>query len=209
MRRLVTGLVVAVLGGLTACGSNDQTGLRQEDWATIGAYQQQVSSLDTKVAVLFTVIPTAEPATPAPPFGQAWTVEVVAVTEAASYPDYTTDSNSGVTLEARGIFLALRLNVVNASQQPVSQFPWWDLRLLDEQGRTFSPNKPATTSYVIAETHISESRPDEYQPGLGYDEAVVFDVPQDAADLALTAEDGSLDVPVPAPAPASPGAGSG
>src|SRR4051812_45183373 len=35
MRRLVIGLAVAVLGGLAACGSDDQTGLRQDDWATI------------------------------------------------------------------------------------------------------------------------------------------------------------------------------
>jgi hypothetical protein len=209
MRRLVFGLVCVVLGGLTACGSSDQSGLRQEDWATIGAYQQQVTSLGTQVAVLFTAIPTAEPATPELPFGQSWTVGVATATEAASYPDYTTQSSSGLTLEARGIFLALRLNVVNATLQPVSQFPWWDLRLRDRQGRTFSPNKAATQSYVIVETHVSESRPDEYQPGLSYDEAVVFDVPKEAADLSLTAGDGSLNVSIPAPTPASPGAGSG
>jgi hypothetical protein len=122
-----------------ACGSSEQRGLRQEEWATIGGYQKDVTDMETQVSALFTPIPSPAPA-----------------------------------------------------------------RLQDDEVRIFSPDQDATTSCVVAETDIAENRPDECQPGLGDDEAAVFDDPIDTTTFSLAAADGSPKVRLPAPLPASP-----
>jgi len=190
-------LVAVILTTMSACGSTRESGLRPDDWATIGAYHQEVQSLKTQVATLLTAVPTPVPATPVPPFGQAWQVSVLDVRIAPSFPDFTSKANQGLTLEARGQFLAIRLTVVNAGFEPVQRFPWWTLRLRDPQGRVFTPDRGATTSFVIAETSIRERRPEAYQPGLPYEEAVVFDVPPGQHQFVLVSADQTFDLPLP------------
>ena len=196
-RRLVLGWFgVGFLTLLAACGSESERGLSPEEWATVSAYQQEVVRLETQVAALFTAIPTEAPATPTVPIASAWNVAISGVTRATSYPNYATESDAPLTLEARGVFLAIRLDVVNAGLQPVEQFPWWTLRLHDGAGRTFTPQENATASYVVAEAGIV--KPEEYQPGVVYDEAVVFDVPPEARDFTLRSADGTLSLNLPA-----------
>lgn len=180
---------------LAACGSGARRGESADDWATISAFQQQVTELETQVAVLSTFVPTVARSTPSPPFAEAWTVAVSGVMRTQSYPNYSTEIDAPLALEARGVFLAIKLKVANAGLQPVRRFPWWNLRLRDGMGRTFSPQVDATMSYVIEE---GIRRPEEYQPGLVYDEAVVFDVPPTASGLVLRTEDGTLSLSLPA-----------
>lgn len=189
-------LVAVVLTTMSACGSASNSGLRSEDWATIGAYHQEVQSLKTQVATLLTTVPTLAPATPVPPFGQAWLVSIVDLRVEPSIPDFTSEANQGLTLEARGQFLAIRMVVTNAGFEPVQRFPWWNLRLRDPEGRIFTPDRGATTSF-IAETSIRERRPEAYQPGLPYEEAVVFDVPPDQRQFVLVSADQTFALPLP------------
>jgi hypothetical protein len=184
--------LVALLAG---CGSGATRGESADDWATFAAYQQDVTELETQVAVLSTFVPTVALSTPSPPFSEAWTVAVSGVMRTQSYPNYSTQIDAPLTLEARGVFLTIKLNVVNAGLQPVRPFPWWNLRLRDDMGRTFSPQVDATMSYMVEE---GIRRPEEYQPGLVYDEAVVFDVPPTASGLVLRTEDGTLNLSLPA-----------
>ncbi|MBA3413684.1 MAG: hypothetical protein H0U10_00465, partial [Chloroflexia bacterium] len=160
------------------------------DWATIGAYQQDVHDLETQVALLATAVPTAAPATPVVPFAEAWSVSIGGITRAASYPSSSAQAGDSLTIEARGVFIAVRLEVTNESLMPVNRFPWWTLRLRDDAGRTFTPQEEATDAYAAGEGAIG--RPETYQPGLVYDEAVVFDVPAEATGLALRSADNSL-----------------
>ncbi|HEX5498748.1 MAG TPA: hypothetical protein VFX03_05955, partial [Thermomicrobiales bacterium] len=82
----------------------------------------------------------------------------------------------------------------------------------DGSGRLFTPQEGATSAYVASDRELD--RPEAYQPGLTYREAVVFDVPPTASGWRLQAADSSLDVPLPpfAQAPgalgATPAAGS-
>ncbi len=191
-------LVAVILTTMSGCGSTRESGLRSEDWATIGAYHQDVQSLKTQVATLLTTVPTPVPATPVPPFGEAWRLEILDIRVASSFPNYSSEADQGLTIQARGQFLAIRMHVTNAGFAPVQRFPWWNLRLRDSQGRIFTPHRNATTSFVVAETKIREQRPEEYQPGLPYEEAVVFDVPIDQDRFTLVAADDTFALPLPA-----------
>ncbi|MER3436607.1 MAG: hypothetical protein C4346_02725 [Chloroflexota bacterium] len=191
-------LVAIILATMSGCGSTRESGLRSEDWATIGAYHRDVQSLKTQVATLLTAVPTPVPATPVPPFGEAWRLEILEIRIASSFPNYSSDADQGLMIEARGQFLAIRMHVTNASRAPVPRFPWWNLRLRDSQGRIFTPHRDATTSFVVAETTIREQRPEEYQPGLPYEEAVVFDVPLDQDNFTLVSADDTFALTLPA-----------
>jgi|SRR5581483_5568458 len=197
-RRLALGWFgVPALAVLVGCGADAGRGLSSDEWATIGAYQQEVSVLQTQVGAVITAVPTPAPATPAGPLGAGWQVTIAKATRT----DRLIDPASPTPVQARGVYLVLRLNVVNAGLTPVTRFPWWNLRVRDGTGRLFTPQQGATVTY--AATAADLDRPEAYQPGLTYRAAVVFDVPATATGLRLQAQDGSLDLPLPAAAQAN------
>jgi hypothetical protein len=194
-RRLAFGwfglLVLALLAG---CGPGGTGGMTARDWATVGAYQDQVTQLQTQTSVLLTAVPRA---TPEPALGKGWQVTVTTATRRPSLPDQA----AAGPMQARGVYVVLRLSVVNAGLQPAARFPWWNLRLRDGGGRLFTPQEGATLAFIADDRELD--RPDSYQPGLTYREAVVFDVPPAATGWRLQADDGSLDLPLPAMASAA------
>jgi hypothetical protein len=201
-RRLALGWFgFPVLALLVGCGPGGTGGMTARDWATVGAYQDQVTQLQTQTSVLLTAVPHA---TPEPALGKGWRVTIESATRRPSLPGPT----AAAPLHARGVYVVLRLDVVNAGLQPVTRFPWWNLRLRDGAGRLFTPQEGATLAYVASDRDLD--RPESYQPGLAYREAVVFDVPPAASGWRLQADDGSLDLPLPTmsnagtPPPATP-----
>ena len=213
MRRAVLfgWLGAGLLAILAGCGGGAGGGMTTEEWATVGAYHEEVSTtrrevgaLNTQVAALFTAVPTNQPATPAVPFAQAWSVAVAGVERELRYPNPATPVADPPVVEAQGAFLAVRLAVSHAAPEPIPRFPWWSLRLDDGAGHTFTPQEEATEAFVAA---AGLRRPEAYQPLLVYDEAVVFDAPAGfGADAAtLRSADGTLALPLPAvPAPTAP-----
>jgi hypothetical protein len=189
-RWLVGWFGVGLVALLTACGSGATGGMNSNDWATIGAYEQGVTELETQVAVLVTTVPTPAPATPGVPFAEAWTVGIERVERGASFPNPLDEGDAPPIIEARGVFLAIRLTATNDTLDPAARFPWWSLRLRDDEARTFTPQEEATAAYVAGDAGLR--RPESYQPGLTYDEAVVFDVPVNAERLTLRSADDSL-----------------
>jgi hypothetical protein len=192
MRRrwLVGWFGIGLVALLTACGSGATSGMNPDDWATIGAYEQGVTELETQVAVLVTAVPTPAPATPGVPLAEAWTVGIERVERGASLPNPLAEGDVSPIVEARGEFLAIRLSVTNDTLDPVARFPWWSLRLRDDEARTFTPQEEATAAYAAG--YAGLHRPESYQPGLTYDEVVVFDVPVNAERLTLRSADDSL-----------------
>ena len=187
--------VLCVLGAvLAACGTDDSSGLRPDDWATIGAYEQNVVDLNTQVAVLMTTVPTAAPATPQPPFATAWKIEVADQFAAQSFPDPNVDGNEPPDFKARGSYLVIEVAATNITQRPITRFPWWQMRLVDAQGRLFTPDTEATDAFVATRTDVR--KPNEYQPSLTYSEVVVFDVPGDLAQPVLGSADETLNLPL-------------
>jgi hypothetical protein len=198
--------VLCILGAvLAACGSDDSSGLRPDDWATIGAYEQHVVELNTQVAVLLTTVPTVAPATPQPPFATAWKIEVAEQFTTQSFPDPNVDGGESPDFKARGSYLVIELRATNITQRPIGRFPWWQTRLVDAQGRLFTPDTDATDAYVATRTDVR--KPNEYQPSLSYSEVVVFDVPSDLANPILGSADETLNLPllavptIPTPTP--------
>ncbi|HEU0114961.1 MAG TPA: hypothetical protein VFQ80_09800 [Thermomicrobiales bacterium] len=195
-KRLALGWVgFPVLALLVGCGPGGTGGMTARDWATVGAYQDQVTQLQTQTSVLLTAVPRA---TPEPALGAGWKVTIATATRRPS----VADPSAAAPLQARGVYVVLRLAVVNAGLEPAARFPWWNLRLRDAAGRLFTPQEGATLAYVASDRELD--RPEAYQPGLTYREAVVFDVPPDASGWRLQADDGSLDLAVPMANAASP-----
>ena len=112
-------------------------------------------------------------------------------------------ADAGPMLEAHGVFLAVNLEVTNAGLEPIDRFPWWQLRLRDDKGRVFTPQTDATASYEASQQ--PRQRPEDYQPGIAYDEVVVYDVPPGAGAFTLESEDGTLNVPLPPSDPSALG----
>lgn len=192
-------VLAACLIVLGSCGTTTDRGLRSQDWATIGAYQQQVTDLQSRVAVLITAVPTNPPATPTVPFNDGWTVQIAKMSTAPAFPNGNDDPDEPATIEAVGVFLALDLVVVNQQFTPAAQFPWWQLRLRDQAGHIFTPVRAATAGYATDKRNIV--RPEQYQPILEYPQAVVFDVPPTLSGVTLTSADGTLAVALPGPIP--------
>ena len=188
---------------LVACGSDSRPGLGPEDRATIGANQEQVAEIQTQVAALITAVPSARPATPVASFEQSWDVVVEGVTLTPSFLAATAEAGGDTVVEAHGTFLAVHLEVTNLGLVPFDRFPWWDLRLYDERGRMYTPQREATANFVASQSTIR--KPDDYQPGIVYDEAVVFDVPPEARGFVLASTDGTVGGPLP---PATDGGGT-
>ncbi len=193
--------LVGLVGTLVGCGSSGRDDLRAESWATITTQQQQVVALQTQVAGIEAIVRPSSPPPEMMDFGRVWTVEVAAIERTSEFPRLTPSESGRTTVVARGIFVVVRMNVVNVSTEPVNSFAWWDLRLEDNTGRTFSPNELATESFVTARSDIRENQPDEFQPRLVYEQGVVFDVPADEVELTLRSDDGTLTVPLLASTP--------
>jgi hypothetical protein len=148
------------------------TATREAELAELAALQTQVADLQTQVAEACAE-PTATPEpTPVPPapagqpvtYAGDWTVVVGAAT-----PRPTIE-----TATAKGIFLELALTVTNNSGQ-ARTFPFYDLVLIDAQGRTFVVDPAATTLFDVDwGTPINPSLPSELH--------LVFDVAADAGE---------------------------
>lgn len=183
---------VAWLGSTSTAQTGDTTD------ATVAALQTEVAELRSTVATYQTVHPLfAEDETEDPPLAATWRVEVLGVETYDSYPDYD-DNGTRVSVKARGKIVAVRLAVTNTDNKPADYFPSQNLLLEDAQGRTFSYDSDATSSYVVFQTDIYDNQPDgDLQPGLTYEEALAFDVPTDVKDLALVSEDGGVRIALP------------
>ncbi len=188
----LAGLAVSLVG----CGAGSRDDLRAEGWATITSQQDQVVALQTQVGAIEAVVLPGSPQPAEVDFARVWAVDVASLEHAAELPRLTPSESGRTTVVAHGVFVVVRMNVVNVSNQPVDTFAWWDLRLEDNAGRIFSPNEHATESYVTIKSDIRENQPDEFQPGLTYQQAVVFDVPPDQVEFFLRSEDGTLIVPL-------------
>ncbi len=174
--------------------------------ATVSALQTEVADLQSTITAYETLLPlligdvaevdaTAEVE---PPLTSKWRVEVTGVAELGGYPDYDDDGDR-VWVEARGKIVAVRLAITNVDTQPVSFFSNQDLLLEDDQGRRFSYDGDATSSFLVIQTDIYDNQPDgDFQPGLTYEDAIAFDVPTDAENLALVSADGSVRIALPA-----------
>ncbi len=193
----LVGLVVTLVG----CGSSGRDNLRAEGWATITSQQEQVVALQTQVGAIEAIVRPSSPQPAEMDFARVWAVEVASIERAAEFPRLTPSESGRTTVVAHGVFVVVRMNVVNVSTQPMDSFAWWDLRLEDTTGRTFSPNEQATESYVTTKSDIRENQPDEFQPGLTYQQAVVFDAPVDQVQFTLGSDDGTLMVPLTVPMP--------
>ena len=173
-----------------------------------GDVQQQVDALSTQVSALTTRVARLEgqrgsgrpptsvaqaPAAAPTPTATAVKMQTVGLNEIADgvsswnflatgteerYEIYTDE-----VLTPRGLFLIVQLEVTNVGNE-ASEFPWRDFRIIDGQGRVFSPNEDATIGYTVYE--LGSSTADELQPGLTYYFPIVFELPPDAADLVFT-----------------------
>jgi hypothetical protein len=202
-RPLLGGLVLLAL--LAGCGlGSDQPRPGSGDAATRTALHGEIGALQGRVASAEAALPPEERATPLLPLAQAWRVGIAGVERVGSIPNYATTSGAPLTLVARGVFVVAHLQLVNTGTQAATQFPWWNLRLRDRLGRTFSPDEDATVSYGIADPAVRRARQAAtYKPGVVAPGAVVFDVPGDAVGVLLTSADGTLHRPLPV-APATP-----
>ncbi|HET7094263.1 MAG TPA: hypothetical protein VFI22_12305, partial [Thermomicrobiales bacterium] len=172
-------------------------GLNRSEEATIGAYLRAAADLQTQVAVAVTALPTAERGAPPAPFAQAWSVGVRSVEEVTSLPNYSSQSGDALTIEPRGAFVIVRLAVAYTGSRGSGSFPWWNLRLRDGAGRTFTPQATATASYAVADPDVRRSRQSgKYRPGAIYDEGVVFDVPSNSDELSLRSADNTFSVAI-------------
>jgi hypothetical protein len=208
VRPLLGGFVLLAL--LAGCGlGSDQSRPGSGDAATRTAAAGEVGALQGRVASAEAALPAEERATPIVPLAQAWRVGLAGVERVGSIPNYATESAAPLTLEARGVFVVVHLQLVNVGPTTAARFPWWDLRLRDASGRTFSPDQDAAVSYGVADPAVRRARQAaKYQPGVVYPGAVVFDVPGDAVGVLLTSADGTLRLPFPVAA-ATPGATAG
>ncbi|MDP9473605.1 MAG: hypothetical protein M3Q71_23585 [Chloroflexota bacterium] len=125
-----------------------------------------MTALQTQVDELEALIDASTPTSDPVDFAAVWQVEVTGREHAAEYPRLTPSASGREALQARGQFLALRLTVVNLSNRPAKSFPWWDLRLADGTGRIYSPDLPATQSYMLTQSTIREDKPAAFQPDL-------------------------------------------
>ncbi len=172
-------------------------GLSRGEEATIGAYLQQADDLQTRIAVATTALPTSERGNLPVPFAQAWNVGVRSVDRLTSLPNYSTKSGDPLTIEPHGEFLVVRLAVAAASSRAGGTFPWWDLRLQDGGGRTFTPQSAATASFAMTDPGVRDARASgARRSGAVHDEGVVFDVPPNLSHLTLRSDDNtfSLDI---------------
>ncbi|HEX5500355.1 MAG TPA: hypothetical protein VFX03_14045, partial [Thermomicrobiales bacterium] len=99
------GLLLLAL--LVGCGPGSTGGMTARDWATVGAYQDQVADLQTQTSVLLTAVPHA---TPEMPLGQGWQVAIATAARRSSL----SDPNAADPSQAHGVYIVLRLAVVNA-----------------------------------------------------------------------------------------------
>jgi uncharacterized cupredoxin-like copper-binding protein len=102
------------------------------------------------------------------------------------------ESSAFGSISPHGKFVVVYLEVTNDGLEADS-FPYYDLALKDGAGRKYTSQQNATISVQIEEL---DETTDDYQPGLTYTTAIVFDVPLDAEDFTLTSEDDAFTLPV-------------
>jgi hypothetical protein len=84
---------------------------------------------------------------------------------------------------AAGVFLYLRLTVVNTDDQPAA-FPFDGLVVVDSRGTSYFPHGAATAETMTFDFGIEVD--DQFAPGAPTNIAVAFDIPTDATGLILT-----------------------
>lgn len=159
------------------------------------AMQTAVADLQTRVAALEIGVatpagtPFATPVALASPaaaegsdLGTAvragdWEITVTSTEESQGFEGIFEQQTS------RGVYIVVRMSLKLAANAPFA-FPYNDLVLMDEAGRTFSLDADATSDWLIQNTDLTLYS--ELQPGLPYEVVALFDVPPDAAGLVLT-----------------------
>ena len=96
------------------------------------------------------------------------------------------------TVEAIEQFASVLLTVRNTGTTPVSLAG--ALLLIDEEGRTFTPNVMATAAVALRDDSRFDGLSFELQPSIATNLVVVFDVPQEASGLRLRLLGGYVDV---------------
>lgn len=102
---------------------------------------------------------------------------------------------TNAVISPRGVFVALSLKFTNLSNDPVSGWDDYDVLLRDEKGRALSPDNDA--SFALTEqrgifVYV-------FQPGLPYEQVLVYDVAPDAKTFAAEIKHTTIHVPLGQP----------
>ena len=173
--------------------------------ATIGAYETRVSDLERRLddqrATLQALTPP--PGTPTPqPFATRWRVEITGEPELRS----AVGRQDGLTpVAADGVFLVVPIRVTNLTPEPASFNPVEMVEVVDRDGRRFEVDARASDATYLLDLGLDPSFAPR-QPGIPYDDVLVFDVPEAAEGFVLESVGGGLSLPLE-PRPAATPAG--
>lgn len=96
--------------------------------------------------------------------------------------------------DANGIYLVVYLDVANVTDSPAA-FPYDTFQVEDGRGRSFSYDSTGTI-YFISDAFDGASPFDQFQPGIIYSTAVVFDVPVDSTGFTLSTSRNDFEAPL-------------
>jgi hypothetical protein len=162
----------------------------------------------TPPIVQLTATPTAEAGAPAfcqrtaswtpsaalPLYSTQWGIQINEVrveTEAVVQIDETARFTASPT--PGSLYVTVFLSVTNVSTNVLAEFPQIDLRLFDDQGRTYEFNAGLTAPWFL----VLDAPLANWEPGGTYHAAAVYQIPDDAKPAGLVAADGSLCVGLP------------
>ena len=116
-----------------------------------------------------------------------WEVTVTGTEQRAEVDVLLQDEPS----KARGIYQLVFMTVTNTANT-ADHFPFDDLILTDNGGRSFTNFNDATLAVRV---EVNDPVGD-FQPGLEYQTAIVFDVPTDTVPVSLGSADGQLSISI-------------
>ncbi|MDP9364449.1 MAG: DUF4352 domain-containing protein [Chloroflexota bacterium] len=173
--------------------------------ATIEAYETRVGGLERQLEeqrATFQAL-TPPPGTPTPePFATRWQVEIIGETELRS----AVGRQDGLTpVAADGLFLVVPIRVTNLTPEPASFNPVGAIEVVDGDGRRFEVDPRASDATYLLDLGLDPSFAPR-QPGIPFDDVLVFDVPEGAEGFVLESVGGGLSLPLE-PRPAATPAG--
>jgi hypothetical protein len=203
--RFGTGLVVLVLAAAVVL--TVATTAQDAADPTVAAYQTQVAELQGTIAALQTQVADlgerADASHGTPIVADTQDIAEYAIGEAFTTPDWgitvtgweisptlTTDYETNT---ARGTYVLVHL-VVTKSGNEAGPFPYTDLSLKTGEGRTYPVDTHALFNLQYNTYGLTIYT--DLQPGLPYETGVVFDVPPDSTQMALSTTDGLFNVPL-------------
>lgn len=172
--------------------------------ATIEAYETRVGGLERQLdeqRATFQAL-TPPPGTPIPPpFAARWLVEIGGEPELRP----AVGRQDGLTpVAADGVFLVVPIRVTNLTLEATSFNPVGSVEVVDGDGRRFEVDARASDATYLLDFGFDPSFAPR-QPGIPYDDVLVFDVPKEAGGFVLESIGGGLSLPLeprPIPTPA-------